>query len=86
MTEEPDDTVDGSEDFDDTDDEDQWVRQETMPFYDPRELIKAHKKTSKNQTLSLSEFVEVAFRYPRSDGQIGWENFSFDNRKHLRRP
>lgn len=34
--------------------------------------------------LTLSEFTEVAFRMPRSDGVPGFENFSFEGRRHMR--
>jgi hypothetical protein len=58
---------------------------EPEPFVDFIELEKLSKKLTKLPSVFPSQFTEFAFRMPRSDG-LGYENFSFDGRRHMIRP
>ena len=43
------------------------------------------KRLAKIPAVLPSQFTEFAFRMPKSDG-LGYENFSFEGRRHMRRP
>jgi hypothetical protein len=43
------------------------------------------KLVQKIPAISPSQFTEFAFRMPRNDG-LGYENFTFDGRRHMKRP
>lgn len=51
---------------------------------DFHELFEQEVERVELANLTLSEFTEVAFRMPRSDGVPGFENFSFEGRRHMR--
>lgn len=53
---------------------------------DPQ-VIRAHiEALPELPSVSLSQFTEIAFRMPNPDGQLGYEPFSFEGRRHMRRP
>lgn len=51
---------------------------------DPLILAKARKRVLKIPKVLPSRFTEFAFRMPRDDG-MGYDNFSFEGRRHMRR-
>lgn len=58
---------------------------EPEPFEDFVEVEHKAKQLEQIPDIFPSQFTEFAFRMPRMDG-IGYENFSFDGRRHMRRP
>jgi len=54
------------------------------PFEDFISLENIQRKLPKPPSLLPSKFTEFAFRMPRPDG-LGYENFSFEGRRHMRR-
>lgn len=57
---------------------------EPEAFEDFEYLETIQKKLPKPPSLLPSIFTEFAFKMPRADG-LGYENFSFDGRRHMRR-
>jgi hypothetical protein len=64
--------------------QDEWFP-EVEPFEDFITLENIQKKLPKPPSLLPSNFTEFAFRMPRADG-LGYDNFSFEGRRHMRRP
>lgn len=73
------------DEWDDTAEEDpSWF---SVPEVKEFWLDSSKKKESTDiLDVTVSQFTETAFRTPREDGQPGWQNFSFEGRRHLRRP
>ena len=76
--------LDEDDEFDDTDPEGDWAFDEENwnNFVGPETTEDEFDQL----TVSISTFTEVAFRIPKDDGSPGFHNFSFDGRRHLRRP
>ena len=58
---------------------------EPEPFEDFMEIDEKAKRLRKIPAVLPSQFTKFAFRMPRSDG-MGFENFSFEGRRHMLRP
>lgn len=58
---------------------------EAEPFEDFINVDAAYRRIDKIPAVYPSQFTEFAFRMPRSDG-LGYENFTFEGRRHMRRP
>ena len=88
----------GEEDFfedplDDTEEDES--QQERLKDFDwlapeaagnPEEFVVNPSEEASMAVIRLSEFVQLAFRMPRSDGEVGYENFSFEGRRHMFAP
>lgn len=73
----------GEDPFDDT--EENWIPEPEV-FQDFWDSARADRIASQFVAVTISQFTEVAFRMPRDDGLPGFKNFSFEGRRHLRRP
>lgn len=58
---------------------------EPEPFEDFLDIEFKAQKLEKIPAIYPSQFTEFAFRMPKSDG-LGYENFTFEGRRHMRRP
>jgi len=58
---------------------------EPEPFEDFWEIEEKRRAAVKIPAVLPSQFTEFAFRMPRQDG-MGYENFTFEGRRHMRRP
>jgi hypothetical protein len=58
---------------------------EPEAFEDFIDIDAQAKRLTKLPSVYPSQFTEFAFRMPRQDG-LGYENFSFEGRRHMRRP
>lgn len=55
------------------------------PFESDEDAEEARETMPEFTDVTLSQFTELAFRMPRSDGELGFENFSFEGRRHMLR-
>jgi hypothetical protein len=58
---------------------------EPEPYIDFMEVEEQRRRMPVVPQITPSQFTEFAFRMPKMDG-LGYENFSFGERRHMRRP